>query len=211
MGGPVGGGEHPDDWWSGEDGTWFPPSAAHHPAARHEQRPAANGTEVGRTPRQVWLVRAAIVVPFLLVGGLLLVVVGPVLRSDVSDTATTAQRPSSSTVDVGDESPSTAITGPPSGSTSGPAATGSGPASATSTPSSPPSTPASDSPPAPATTSAPPAAATTSTPPTSAPPPTHVPTDKDQCKHGGWQDLVDDHGRPFANQGECVAFVQRQD
>ena len=155
--------------------------------------------------------RAAIVVPFLLVGGLILVAVGPVLRSDVSRTATTAQRPSSSTVDVDDESSSTALPGPPSGSTSGPATTGSGPASATSTPSSTPSTPASDSPQAPATTSAPPVAATTtSTPPTSAPPPGNVPTDKDQCKQGGWEDLVDDQGRPFANQGECVAFVQRQ-
>jgi hypothetical protein len=37
------------------------------------------------------------------------------------------------------------------------------------------------------------------------PPP--VPTDKDQCKHGGWQNLADDQGEPFKNQGQCVAFV----
>lgn len=34
-----------------------------------------------------------------------------------------------------------------------------------------------------------------------------VPTNKDQCKHGGWQDLADDQGQPFANQGRCVSYV----
>jgi hypothetical protein len=38
------------------------------------------------------------------------------------------------------------------------------------------------------------------------PPP--VPTDKDQCKDGGWQNLADDQGEPFPNQGQCVAFVE---
>jgi hypothetical protein len=38
------------------------------------------------------------------------------------------------------------------------------------------------------------------------PPP--VPTDKDQCKHGGWQNLADDQGEPFRNQGQCVSFVE---
>jgi hypothetical protein len=37
------------------------------------------------------------------------------------------------------------------------------------------------------------------------PPP--VPTGKDQCKHGGWQNFVDDQGEPFPNQGQCVSFV----
>jgi hypothetical protein len=37
--------------------------------------------------------------------------------------------------------------------------------------------------------------------------PLPVPTDKDQCENGGWQDLVDDQGEPFRNQGQCVAFV----
>jgi hypothetical protein len=37
--------------------------------------------------------------------------------------------------------------------------------------------------------------------------PSPVPTDKDQCKHGGWQNFVDDQGDPFPNQGQCVAFV----
>ncbi len=27
------------------------------------------------------------------------------------------------------------------------------------------------------------------------------------CKNGGWQNLVDDQGRPFKNQGDCVSFV----
>ena len=35
-------------------------------------------------------------------------------------------------------------------------------------------------------------------------------TSKDQCKLGGWSDLTNDEGQPFASQGECVAFVQRR-
>lgn len=38
------------------------------------------------------------------------------------------------------------------------------------------------------------------------PPP--VPTDKNQCKDGGWQDLADNQGQPFRNQGQCVSFVE---
>jgi hypothetical protein len=38
------------------------------------------------------------------------------------------------------------------------------------------------------------------------PPP--VPTDKDQCKDGGWQNLADNQGEPFPNQGQCVSFVE---
>jgi hypothetical protein len=33
-------------------------------------------------------------------------------------------------------------------------------------------------------------------------------TSKDQCKDGGWRDFTDDEGRPFANQGQCIAFVE---
>ena len=39
--------------------------------------------------------------------------------------------------------------------------------------------------------------------------PTPAPTDRAQCKRGGWRNLVDDHGAPFRNQGQCVSFVQR--
>jgi hypothetical protein len=35
----------------------------------------------------------------------------------------------------------------------------------------------------------------------------NVPTNKDQCKNGGWMLLVDDQGRKFANQGDCVSYV----
>ena len=34
-----------------------------------------------------------------------------------------------------------------------------------------------------------------------------VPTAKDQCKDGGWQNLVDSSGNAFKNQGDCVSFV----
>ncbi len=33
------------------------------------------------------------------------------------------------------------------------------------------------------------------------------PTDKGQCKKGGWQDVVDGNGQPFKNQGQCVKYV----
>ena len=34
-----------------------------------------------------------------------------------------------------------------------------------------------------------------------------VPSEKDQCKNGGWQNLVDSEGNSFKNQGDCVSFV----
>jgi hypothetical protein len=34
-----------------------------------------------------------------------------------------------------------------------------------------------------------------------------VPTDKDQCKNGGWMTLFRDDGSPFKNQGDCIQFV----
>lgn len=34
-----------------------------------------------------------------------------------------------------------------------------------------------------------------------------VATSKEQCKKGGWEDLVDDEGNSFKNQGDCVSFV----
>lgn len=35
-----------------------------------------------------------------------------------------------------------------------------------------------------------------------------VPTNKDQCKKGGWRELTDSNGTPFKNQGQCVSFVE---
>jgi len=35
-----------------------------------------------------------------------------------------------------------------------------------------------------------------------------VPTDKEQCKKGGWMTLADNDGNSFKNQGQCVAFAQ---
>jgi len=34
-----------------------------------------------------------------------------------------------------------------------------------------------------------------------------VPTNKNECKKGGWMTLVDSNGRGFKNQGDCVSFV----
>jgi hypothetical protein len=34
-----------------------------------------------------------------------------------------------------------------------------------------------------------------------------VPTSISQCFRGGWQQFVDNTGKPFGNQGACVAFV----
>jgi hypothetical protein len=57
--------------------------------------------------------------------------------------------------------------------------------------------------PSPTTSAAPPPA------PPPAPPSPATPADADDCKRGGWQHLVDDAGRPFANQGECVSYASR--
>lgn len=37
--------------------------------------------------------------------------------------------------------------------------------------------------------------------------PDPMPQSKDDCKQGGWRDLVDDQGEPFRNQGHCIAWV----
>lgn len=37
--------------------------------------------------------------------------------------------------------------------------------------------------------------------------PPRAPDDAEDCRHGGWRELVDDQGRPFANQGRCIAWV----
>jgi hypothetical protein len=34
-----------------------------------------------------------------------------------------------------------------------------------------------------------------------------TPRSADECKRGGWQHLVDGHGTPFRNQGQCVSYV----
>ena len=33
------------------------------------------------------------------------------------------------------------------------------------------------------------------------------PTSKDDCKNGGWMNLVDDEGDAFKNQGDCVSYT----
>lgn len=34
-----------------------------------------------------------------------------------------------------------------------------------------------------------------------------TPPNKDACKNGGWREYVDDQGRPFASQGQCVTWT----
>lgn len=34
-----------------------------------------------------------------------------------------------------------------------------------------------------------------------------VPTNKDQCKNGGWTTLSRANGSAFKNQGDCVSYV----
>lgn len=34
-----------------------------------------------------------------------------------------------------------------------------------------------------------------------------LPSDKDQCKNGGWSSFTDQYGNVFKNQGECVSWV----
>ncbi len=37
---------------------------------------------------------------------------------------------------------------------------------------------------------------------------TNTPTSEEQCKHGGFVNFTDAQGKPFKNQGQCVAFVE---
>jgi len=37
--------------------------------------------------------------------------------------------------------------------------------------------------------------------------PSPHPSNKDQCKNGGYKNYVDDNGQPFKNQGQCVSYV----
>jgi hypothetical protein len=37
-----------------------------------------------------------------------------------------------------------------------------------------------------------------------------TPTNKEQCKKGGWKELTDSNGTPFKNQGQCVKFVEAE-
>jgi hypothetical protein len=34
-----------------------------------------------------------------------------------------------------------------------------------------------------------------------------IPTDRDACKKGGWQNLQRSNGTPFDNQGSCIRYV----
>lgn len=34
-----------------------------------------------------------------------------------------------------------------------------------------------------------------------------TPDSVEDCKHGGWRDLVDHEGNPFRNQGQCIRWV----
>lgn len=40
--------------------------------------------------------------------------------------------------------------------------------------------------------------------------PYRVPTDKDQCKDGGYKNYTDANGKPFKNQGQCVSYVENR-
>lgn len=199
-----------DGWWEGSDGTRYPPSAARHPAARAGQQPTPTGDGVPPGRHPTWRVKTALLVPIVAAGLVLLVGLsrepGPG-RTEATDVSPppyaggagdpgAGERTGSSTSGSGStasESPPAAS--PPPRDTSAPSPPGS-----PSTSSSDPTPPAS----APTTTPAP------TSPPASTPSP-EVPTDADQCKHGGWAHLVDDQGRPFTNQGDCVSFVQHQD
>lgn len=38
----------------------------------------------------------------------------------------------------------------------------------------------------------------------------NTPSNKEQCKKGGWQNLEDANGQPFRNQGQCVSYFNHQ-
>ena len=39
----------------------------------------------------------------------------------------------------------------------------------------------------------------------------NVPTDKDDCKKGGWMTMSREDGTTFKNQGDCVSYVNHRE
>lgn len=222
LGGRRRRGKQREGWWKGSDGRWYPPAAARHPAARDE--PAAPG----RTPPR----RLAFAGPLWLVALVPVAVLAAVVLDDVTDTTPTARvetfgadgpgSPGKTSQDRPDAGSASAPASPSVDGESVEAAVPSGGGSPTRTgdpgdladPGDPvdPADPGdggdeagTDASPAGSASPAPPEVAAPPSPTTVAPPAT--PRSRDDCRHGGWQRLVDDQGRPFANQGRCVGYV----
>ena len=187
-------------WWQAGDGRSYPPSLARHPAAqgdpgalraREDQTSAA--PPAGQDERPGWgpwtMLAATLLLAFV-------VVVGSYAVATRTEPVETRGRPTpvateptvSSGLPVPDVPTAPAETAPvtagPEPSTPGPST---GPTSAAPDP-------------------------TATTPVRSAPTatePARMPQIADDCKHGGWADLVDDRDRPFPNQGQCVSFANR--
>jgi hypothetical protein len=202
------------DWWRHHDGRWYPPASARHPAAKGTGPAAAedgNGSEhrdleidLRHTGGRVWLLWATVLVPLLLVAGIVAALLGLSTGARLGHTEmagdpgqVTVTTPATSTTAPDTAAPAPVTTAPP---TSPPATVPPSTTDHTPTASPPSAVPA-----GPAPSSAGGDAATPSPAPADDPP--RAPANVDECKDGGWVDLVDDSGQPFANQGDCVAYV----
>jgi hypothetical protein len=229
VGQPGGeGGGYPERWWRHRDGRWYPPSLARHPAAQISlgDDDEDDGDEVD--VRRSWMAWALLVGPIAVMAGLLLGMMQVALDpgdSGPADTYTaggTGRRsttsspdeergagvappsgaPSTSAGSSGGSSASGSAEGPDapaggSGGTDAPGAAGGPPAASTSGPGAGGSSAAN-----------PPASTTPAPPPGSTTPPPSTPATRDDCRDGGWAERVDDQGRPFVNQGQCIAWVE---
>jgi hypothetical protein len=225
LGGWRGRGKERTGWWKASDGRSYPPEAARHPAARDE--PAAPRPT---PPRQLaaagplWLVA---LVPMALV---VAVVIGGLADTAPPDRVETfgsegpgdpgkstdgrpASRVSAASVSASVDSEAVEAAVPSRGGSVGRTGTPIGPADPDDAADAADEAGdrddgAADASPPPPAAPAPPASSETTAPPTpTTPTPVATPRSRDDCQHGRWEHLVDDQGRPFANQGLCVSYV----
>ena len=184
-------------WWRASDGHWYPPGMARHPAARREAKPPEPAVAAdGRRSRHVWAVLIApIVVMVALAYGL--------VATTSSTGSVRTGSPNSTSLGSIDElpAPTTSVTMDPVNPED---------PNPTDQPSSPPplTSPMADPPGAsPASGTGPPTVGPPLAGQATTAPPHRMPTSVASCKASGWANLVDDHGQPFRNQGQCVSFA----
>jgi hypothetical protein len=211
-----GGGEG-QPWWRHHDGRWYPPELARHPAARGTAAgPREGGTadplvldlRLERAGGREWLLWATVLVPLLLLAGIVAALLGLTTgtRLGRAETAADPVRDTVTTESTTTSPATTVPTTPPA--TTPPAAAPPSTAGPTSSSASTPDVPAgSDGEGGQGGPSQAPSAAPAEPADVPAQERPQVPESADECKHGGWAELVDGGGQPFANQGDCVAYV----
>ncbi|MGH9213742.1 MAG: hypothetical protein ACRD2C_24165 [Acidimicrobiales bacterium] len=209
----------PAGWWRADDGRWYPTSLARHPAARDDVAAATVRARVAdrvdRASRPAaadvtrrWTVWSVALVPLL---ALVVAVLGLLGSAARRDSVETDGRPgSATTASIVDSVPGQGRPATTPHSTSSTAGQPILPTPLTPPQASTASTTATVSEnqafPRPGPSTVPPVA-----PSSTSQPPRGTPATADDCKQGGWADLVDHQGQPFSNQGACVSYVNAHD